>query len=84
MEKEVNKILERLSMQVISLDEARAEMRILGLFSVVPQSRVNAVSEREKHHREKYRLWQEKYGGVMNGHNIRADECKTILELLKQ
>jgi hypothetical protein len=34
MEKEVNRILERLSMQVISLDEARAEMRILGLFSV--------------------------------------------------
>jgi hypothetical protein len=34
MEKEVNKILERLSMQVISLDEARAEMRILGLFGV--------------------------------------------------
>jgi len=38
MEKEVNKILERLSMQVISLDEARAEMRILGLFNVVGQS----------------------------------------------
>jgi hypothetical protein len=34
MEKEVNKILERLSMEVISLDEARAEMRILGLFNV--------------------------------------------------
>ena len=34
IEKEVNKILERLSMQVISLDEARAEMRILGLFGV--------------------------------------------------
>ena len=38
MEKEVNKILERLSMEVISLDEARAEMRILGLFNVVGQS----------------------------------------------
>ena len=38
MEKEVNRILERLSMQVISLDEARAEMRILGLFDVVGQS----------------------------------------------
>ena len=37
MEKEVNKILERLSMEVISLDEARAEMRILGLFSVSQQ-----------------------------------------------
>ena len=38
MEKEVNKILERLSMEVISLDEARAEMRILGLFNVVGRS----------------------------------------------
>ena len=38
MEKEINRILERLSMQVISLDEARAEMRILGLFNVVERS----------------------------------------------
>ena len=38
MEKKVNNILERLSIQVISLDEARAEMRILGLFNVVGQS----------------------------------------------
>ena len=34
MEKKVNEILERLNMQVISLDEARAEMRILALFDV--------------------------------------------------
>ena len=46
MEKEVNKILERLSMQVISLDEARAEMRILGLFNVVWQS--EQLPEHEK------------------------------------
>ena len=49
------------------------------------QNIIKLIQEKEKMHRKKYKEFCEKNPGhVMNGHWIKADTCKEIIELIKK
>jgi len=46
---------------------------------------VKLIKEKEKFHREKYETFlRENVGYIMNGHLIKADTCKEILDKIKE
>ena len=45
---------------------------------------IKLIEDREKYHREAYLKYiTDNPGYIMNGHMIKADTCKEILELIK-